>query len=408
MYIKRHIEELLTGEGYIRGAMAVTGSRQTGKSTVIEQIFSGKTLEKVTLDDIDVRALAKTNPKLFLGKSQTPLFIDEIQYAPELFPYFKIHIDKTKEKGSFYLSGSKRFNTMKNLSESLAGRVGIFELFGLSMREIKSDGFRAPFIPTDEYIEGRNPVKWEYPDVWQAIHRGAFPELHADPGVNWHSFYNSYINTYIERDVKQIENIGDEIKFYQLMQFIAANSGKLFNIDAIAKELGISRPTCEKWLSILRASNLIFLLSPYRSSIASRAVKTPKIYFLDTGLMAFLTKWHTAEQIETGAMANAFFETFVFCEILKSFCNAGLDPKNYLYFYRDKDGYEIDFIISSAGKLYPVEANRNSSLDVCDISTFRFLDNDSVYKRGEGAIVSANDRILPLSEQDNILPIWYI
>jgi predicted AAA+ superfamily ATPase len=408
MYIKRHIEDILTNKDYIRGAMAVTGSRQTGKSTVVEHIFKGKDLEVVVLDDMEMRTLAKTNPKIFLSKFKTPLFIDEVQYAPELFSYIKIHLDKTKEKGAFYLSGSQRYNMMKNLSESLAGRVGIFELLGLSMREIKEDSFNQPFTPSSDYLNGRKPSEWKYPELWELIHKGAFPELHSTPNINWNSFYNDYVNTYIERDVKQIENIGDEVKFYQFMQVVAANSGNLFNVDGIAKELGIKRAVCESWLSVLRASNLIYLLPPYHSNVTKRAIKTPKIFFLDTGLMAFLAKWHTAEQIETGAMAGAFFETFVFCEILKSFYNAGIDPKNYLYFYRDKDGNEVDFIINYNSKLHPIEVKKNSNPTERDVKAFRFLDNDSVYERGEGAVVCTNDRMLSLTEKDSIVPVWYI
>jgi len=408
MYIKRHIEDVLTGKKYIRGAMALTGSRQTGKSTVIEHIFKTSDMNTVVLDDMELRALAKTNPKLFLNKYKTPLFIDEAQYAPELFPYIKIHIDNTKEKGAFYLSGSQRYNMMKNLSESLAGRVGVFELLGLSRREITNDAFNAPFAPTDEYIGSRNPKPWEYSELWNVIHKGAFPELYSTPDINWNSFYNSYINTYIERDVKQIDNIGDEIKFYRFMQAVAANSGNLFNVGGIANEIGVNHPTCEKWLSVLRTSNLIYLLPPYYNNVVKRAIKTPKLYFLDTGLMAFLTKWHNPEQIEAGAMAGAFLETFIFCEIVKSFSNAGIDPKNYLYFYRDKDGNEIDFIINYQGSLHPVEVKRNSNPSVRDIKAFRFLDGDTVYKRGAGAVVCMNDNVLPLTEQDNILPVWYI
>ena len=408
MYIKRHIEDVLTDTGYIRGVMAVTGSRQTGKSTVIEHIFNDKELDIVVLDDMEARAQAKTNPKIFLSKYKTPLFIDEAQYAPELFPYIKMHIDKTKEKGAFYISGSQRYNMMRDLSESLAGRVGIFELLGLSMREIKSDRFNKPFAPTDEYISDRKPSEWKYLDIWHLIHKGAFPELHSAPEINMHSFFNSYVNTYIERDVKQIENIGDEVKFYQFMQVVAANSSNLFNVDSMAKEIGINRPTCEKWLSVLRASNLIYLLPPYHNNVIKRAIKTPKIYFLDTGLMAFLTKWHSAEQIEVGAMAGAFFETFVFCEIIKSFYNAGIDPRNYLYFYRDKDGNEIDLVINFNGKLHPIEIKKNSNPSARDIKAFRFIENGGVYERGDGAIICTNDCALPVTERDMILPVFYI
>jgi len=408
MYIKRHLEKVLKNPNYIRGVMAVTGSRQTGKSTLIEEIAKGKDMTSVTLDDINRRELAKNNPKDFLAMSPTPLFIDEVQYAPELFPYMKIHIDKTKEMGAYYISGSQRFNMIKNLSESLAGRVGIFELLGLSIREIKGDIFDEVFIPSTDYLKKRNSAPMKLTELWQIIHRGSYPELYATPNIVWDKFYNDYVNTYIERDVRQLENIGDEVKFYQFMQVVAANSGNLFNVDKIAKNIGITRAVCEKWLSVLRASNLIYLLPPYHSNVTKRAIKTPKIYFLDTGLMAFLTKWHTPEQVETGAMSGAFFETFIFCEILKSFYNAGIDPKTYLYFYRDKDDNEIDFIINYNSRLHPIEVKKKSNPNLGDIKAFRFIENNGIYERGNGAVICTNDNIVPLSEKDNIVPFYYI
>ena len=408
MYIRRHIEDVLTAPEYLRGAMAVTGARQTGKSTLMEHVFACEGLNTVVLDELELRTLAKTNPKLFLAKYSTPLFIDEAQYTPELFPYIKAHIDKVKGKGLFFLSGSQRYNMVRDLSESLAGRVGIFELLGLSRREIDNDSFSAPFAPTADYLAVRGALYFDYNRIWQLIHRGAFPELHSNPELNWGAFYNDYINTYIERDVKKIESIGDEVKFYLFLQATAATSGNLFNVDRIAKEIGISRPVCEKWLSVLRASNLIYLLPPYHSNVTKRAIKTPKIFFLDTGLMAYLTKWHTAEQIETGAMSGAFMETFVFCEILKSFYNAGIDPKNYLYFFRDKDNNEIDLIINYNGKLHPIEIKKSSNPSAKDIKAFRFVESSGVYERGEGAIICTSDKVIPLTEMDNIVPVSYV
>jgi len=408
MYIKRHLESVLNSSEFLRGVMAITGSRQTGKSTLIEELFKGKELTTISLDDIEMRTLAKTNPKIFLARQPTPLFVDEAQYAPEMFSYLKIHVDKTKEKGAFYLSGSQRYNMMKNLSESLAGRVGIFELLGLSLREINGESFNLPFVLTEEYLASRSPKKTSYTDVWQLIHKGSYPELYDNPSLNWNAFYNNYVNTYMERDVKQIQNIGDEVKFYQFMQVVAAKSGSLLNVQGIAKDIGISHSVCESWLSVLRASNIIYLLPPYHSNVTKRAIKTPKIFFLDTGLMAFLTKWHTPEQIEIGAMSGAFFETFVFCEILKSFYNAGIDPRTYLYFYRDKDDNEIDFIINYNGQLHPIEVKKKSNPDLSDIRAFRFAENNETYKRGNGAVICTNDMIVPLSEQDNIVPFYYI
>ncbi|MDR1688691.1 MAG: ATP-binding protein [Clostridiales bacterium] len=408
MYIQRHLERILKNPDYIRGVMAVTGCRQTGKSTLIEEIAKEKTMKAITLDDINMREAAKLNPKDFLAMYNPPLFIDEVQYAPELFPYMKIHVDKTKEMGAYYISGSQRFIMIKNLSESLAGRVGVFELLGLSAREIKGDSFNEVFVPTAEYLSNRNSVAMNHTELWQNIHKGGYPELYANSNIKWDKFYNDYINTYIERDVHQLENVGDEVKFYQFMQVVAANSGNLFNIDKISKDIGISRNVCEKWLSVLRASNLIYLLPPYYSNITKRAVKTPKLYFLDTGLMAFLTKWHTPQQIEAGAMAGAFFETFVFCEILKSFYNAGVDPKSYIYFYRDKDNNEIDFVINYGSKLHPVEVKKKSNPGAADIKAFRFLENNETYERGNGAVICTNDGVFPITEKDNAVPFYYI
>lgn len=408
MYIKRHLEGVLTDPAFLRGVMAVTGSRQTGKSTLIQELLKDKEHTELSLDDIDLRTLAKTNPKLFLQRQSTPLFIDEAQYAPEIFSYLKLHVDKTKEKGAFYLSGSQRYNMMKDLSESLAGRVGIFELLGLSLREINGEEFSQPFVPTDEYLAGRKPVVTSYKRIWELIHKGSFPELYDNPALNWNAFYNNYVNTYLERDVKQIENIGEEVRFYQFMQVVAAKSGTLLNIQGIAKDIGVSHAVCENWLSVLRASNLIYLLPPYHSNVTKRAIKTPKVFFLDTGLMAFLTKWYTPEQIETGAMSGAFFETFVFCEIIKSFTNAGIDPKAHLYFYRDKDDNEIDFIINYNGKLHPIEVKKKSNPNPGDIRAFRFTENSGTYERGSGAVICTNDAVMPLTEQDNIVPFYYL
>jgi predicted AAA+ superfamily ATPase len=408
MYIRRHLENVLTSPEFLRGVMAVTGSQQTGKCTLMQELFKGKDMAQITLDDLEMRPLAKTNPKIFLARLKTPLFINEVSYAPEIFSYLKLYVDKTKEKGAFYLSGSQHYNMMKNLSESLAGRVGIFELLGLSMWEINGESFSQPFVPTSQYLSGRKTIVTSYNRLWELIHKVSFPELYENPSLNWNAFYNNYVNTYLDRDVRQIENIGDEVKFYQFMQVVASKSGSLLNVQGSAKDIGISHKVCESWLSIPRTSNLIYLLPPYHSNATKRAIRTPKVYFLDTGLMAFLTKWYTPEQIEIGAMSRAFLETFVFCEILKSFYNAGIDPKNYLFFYRDKDDNEIDFIINYNGKLHPIEVTKKSNPNAGDIRAFRFTEKSELYERGSGAVLCTSDAVMELNEQDNIVPFYYI
>lgn len=235
---------------------------------------------------------------------------------------------------------------MKGVSESLAGRIGLVTLLGFSMRERQGVTFDRPFIPTEEYFAARKVEKTDvgYADVWNMIHRGNMPELAENPDYDWRLFYSSYVNTYIERDIKELSEIGDTVKFTNFMVATAASVGQLLNLTSLARDVGISVPTAERWLSILVASNIVYLLQPYSNNILKRVVKTPKLYFLDTGLAAYLTKWTTPDVLKNGAMAGAFFENFVLSEIIKGYYNQGVTEPP-LYFYRDKDMNEIDLLI---------------------------------------------------------------
>lgn len=407
MYIKRHMEAVVERLSQMFGAVLVTGSRQVGKTTMLKQVTSN--IPYITLDDPIILNSAIQEPITFIKDNPPPVYIDEIQYATGMFPYIKMLIDENNGKGLFYMSGSQQFKMMQSVSETLAGRLGIVNLLGLSLREIKSVEFYEPFLPSEEYLLSRKPSIAEigYSEVWNTIHRGCMPELSANPQYDWQLFYGAYVRTYIERDVRELTQIGDEVKFMNFMTVIASHTGQLLNLASVARDVGISEPTASRWLSILSASNIIYLLRPYHSNLIKRAVKTPKLYFLDTGLAAYLLKWNTPEVLQHGAMAGAFFETFVITEIIKSYYNAGIMDLP-LYFYRDKEQNEIDLLIEKDGTLYPIEIKKHSDPTKNDIKAFRILDKINDRIRGAGGVVCLYDHLLPLQGDDRIIPINYL
>lgn len=407
MYIRRHAEKTVVTLSKMFGAVLVAGPRQVGKTTMLDKLTDG--FSRATLDDPILRAAAGEQSGTFFLDNPPPVFIDEIQKAPALFEQIKLYLDRDKKKGQFYLCGSQQFRMMKGVSESLAGRIGLLTLLGLSMRERQGVTFDLPFLPTQEYFAARKAERVEigYADVWDLIHRGSMPELAENPGYDWKLFYSAYVNTYIERDVKELSEIGDTVKFTNFMVAAASCTGQLLNLTSLARDVGISVPTAERWLSILVASNIIYLLQPYSSNILKRVVKTPKIYFLDTGLAAYLTKWTTSDVLKNGAMAGAFFENFVLSEIIKSYYNCGITEPP-LYFYRDKDMNEIDLLIEDSGTLYPIEIKKHADPHKKDISAFQKLDDIPNMKRGTGGVVCLYDKPVSLSETDKVIPINYL
>ena len=340
-YIKRHAEKTVEKLSKMFGAVLVAGPRQVGKTTMLQEIT--KNINYVTLDDPIVKASAIEESGTFFKDNPPPVFVDEIQKAPELFPQIKMIVDRDRKKGQFFMCGSQQFKMMKGVSESLAGRLGLVTLLGFSLREKYGVDFDEPFLPTEKFFAERKKQLADitYDDVWETIHRGSMPELYANSDFDWQMFYGAYVRTYIERDVRELSEIGDEIKFTRFMTVVAASTGQLLNLASLSRDVGISQPTAERWLSILVASNLVYLLQPYSNNVTKRALKTPKLYFLDTGLAAYLTKWTTTDVLKSGAMAGAFFESFVVAEIIKSYYNKGI-LELPLYFYRDRDMNEID------------------------------------------------------------------
>lgn len=406
MYHKRQIEKVLEQVKNQFPVLLVTGPRQVGKTTLLKRI-SDKRYTQLTFDDPILREQAKADPNLFFINNRPPLLIDEIQYVPALFPYLKIQVDRERRDGDYLMTGSQAFVMMKNVSESLAGRVGIMELQGISLREANACDFDLPFMPTDAYLKKREDKLIVYNGLWPAIYRGYMPELVFNPEKDRDIFYASYVQTYIERDVKQLTQVADESLFLKFMVALAARSGELLNYDSIAKDIGVSNDTIKRWVSILQTSGIIYLLQPYFNNHLKRAIKTPKVYFLDTGLLAFLTKWPTYETLANGAKAGNVFETFIVSEIIKSYLNAG-KVNVPIYFYRDQNGREIDLVIETADTLYPVEIKMGAFPNISMAKHFSALDDVPGMKRGTGVVLCQYERKLWLSDKVVSLPVEYI
>ncbi len=403
-YIKRNAENIIQKQEKMFKAILVTGARQVGKTTMLKNIKPN--INYITLDDMILNQSALEDPNLFLKSNPPPIIIDEIQYAPNLLKNIKMIVDNSDKKALFYLTGSQQFHLMKNVSESLAGRIGILNLLGLSLREINHIDFNIPFLPTNKYLEERKKYQTSisYDEIWNIIHKGSMPALYQEDS-DFDMFYSMYVSTYIERDVRSLTQVGDTLSFLKFMIGLASRIGQLLNLNHIADEVGISVPTAQRWLSILVSSNIVYLLEPYYNNIMKRAVKTPKLYFLDTGLAAYLTKWKTKEVLEAGTMSGSFFENFVIVEILKSYYNSGeLQPS--IYFYRDKEKREIDLIIEENGKLYPIEIKKTATPSKSMITNFKALEN--MKELAEGAIICMYDHLIDLDEKNKVIPYGYL
>ena len=418
-YINRAIQDVLKNRFETAKSVAITGARQVGKTTMTKHVYEN--IKRINLKNVVLYNNAKQDPQGFLENFDRPLFIDEIQRVPELIDAAKVILDDVLEKSNYLFSGSQKWELMKGLSESLAGMVSILELGTLSLREIYNISFSKPFIPTLDYINEREKNIKKYDNLWGIIHRGGYPELYEDNPRDWEEYYSSYVSTYIERDVYEITKVKDYNLFYRFMVSVAARTGNMLDYSSISKDIGISIETVRNWISVLEKTDIIYLLEPYYNSHLSRAIKTPKIYFRDTGLAAYLTSWLTKETLENGAMNGSFFETFVINEIIKSYINEGKDYKKRIYYYRGKDKTkkksdgqdvfeenEIDLIIEENGILYPIEIKKTSNPKADMASSFDVLDKDIDKKRGIGVIICRGDYKLKLRDNLYALPIDYI
>ncbi len=406
MYIERTIETTILEINSFFPVILLTGPRQVGKTTVFQH--SEKTKRNyVSLDNLANRELAQNDPVLFLQRFPAPLLIDEIQYAPQLFPHIKEIVDREQKSGSYWLTGSQQFQLMQNVSESLAGRVGILKLQGLSQKEKENKAVISPFLPTKQYIEEQANISMptNIHKVFHNIWKGSYPKLYQANDKNWEIFYSSYIQTYLEKDIRDLALVSNELNFMKFMKSLAARIGQLVNYADLAKDIGVSQPTIKSWVSIMQSTGLIYLLPPYSNNLTNRVIKTPKIYFMDTGLVAHLTGWKTPETIELGAMNEAFLENYIVSEIIKSYWHNG--QKENMFFYRDKDMKEIDILFEENGKLYPVEIKMKSNPNKKDISAFNVLEKFGK-EIGEGAVICFAPTYLPITEKVNSIPVAYL
>lgn len=408
-YIHRAFTETLKNRVQYSKCTLVIGARQVGKSTLIRHEFAD--YNRANFDDYLTRLQAKEEPKLFFLNNPSPLFIDEVQKEPAILEEIKRIVDESNDRGMFILSGSQKLTLMKGVSESLAGRVSVCELNGLSLREIHHVSFNRHFIPTDEYIKAREKQLVSYDQIWEIIHKGSYPELYDIPR-DWQDFYASYLATYIERDIHELIS-ADSITFTKFLTAVAARTGEILNYANIAGDVGVSEPTVKTWLSILERTGIVYLLQPYSASVLTRAIKAPKIYFKDTGLACYLSRWLSADALKNSAVAGNMFETFIVSEILKSYTNEGKDYRSQIFYYRGKDKKasienEIDLIIEENGIIYPVEIKMTGNPKASMASANTVLDRIPDKKRGNGIILCLIDRKTYLRENLIALPITYI
>lgn len=397
----------------------VTGARQTGKSTLLEYIknSSDEKINYVTLDNIIERSNAIEDPENFLRLHEPPLIIDEFQYAPNLLSYIKIKVDELRRKELFsdqtsnetlyYLTGSQVFQTLKNVSESLAGRIGILELHPFSTREIY--GLQEDcFIPNIDSLKKKEALNYEpLCKVFDRILKGSYPALYNNTENNLENFYSSYIKTYIERDIRELINIKDEIKFFKFISSVAARTGQEYNASDIAKDIGIDNKTVDEWMSILKNTFLVYLLQPYSNNILNRAIKRPKIYFMDTGLACYLAGYLDSTTLERSAYSGQIFETYVVTEIIKSYTNNSRDPRLHLYYYRDNNQKEIDLLVIDQDNIYPVEIKKGANPGKDSIKNFNIVDKFDL-KCPNGVVICLSKDIHLIDNNNYMIPVEYI
>lgn len=405
-YISRNLENVVNQVTKEYPVVLVTGPRQVGKTTMLQKLMEGTKRGYVTLDDLNERHIAKTDPELFLQLHKPPILIDEVQYAPELFTYIKIHVDKNHKPGDFWLTGSQVFKLMRGVQESLAGRVAVLSLTSLTQAEI-SDGNLEPFVVDMEALLRRTNCREQVDTrgIFERIYRGSMPAIVSGVNSSSQIFYSSYLSTYLERDVRELSDAIDSLKFLHFITAVAARCGQMLNVAEIARDADINQVQAKSWLGILETLGIIFYLHPYSNNMLKRLVKTPKLYFYDTGLVCYLTKWSSAETLESGAMNGALLENYVVAEIMKTYVNSGKEP--YMYYYRDKDAKEIDIVLEHDGVLNPIEIKKTANPGTELVKVFGLLDKASV-PRSKGAVICMKPELSAIDRDNYIVPVWMI
>lgn len=403
-FIKRDLEEKISALLEDYACILITGPRQVGKTTVLKNMM-GDDREYVTLDDLEERKLAKNDPAMFLQMHSLPIFIDEVQYAPELFSYIKLEIDKGAPPSSFWLTGSQAFKLMELAQESLAGRVAILHMSSLSQHELYGSGINEPFLLDLPKLKERK-AKGKLATVsamFERIWEGSLPGYRSGRFKDREVFYSSYVQTYIERDVSELVSGVDKLLFRDFIRAAACRVGQVLNVHDIAGDVGVSDETAKRWLLVLEKSDVIFYLRPYSNNLLKRTIKSPKLYFFDTGLVAYLTRYSSPAILEAGAMNGAILENYVVSEIRKSYHNAAKEC--LLWYYRDKDSKEIDMVIEQDGLLHPIEIKKSVNPEGKMIASFSVLDKGAV-PRGKGAIICMRSELSAVNSENYIIPAW--
>ena len=405
MYIKRALENVVKRLSGQYSAILVTGPRQVGKTTMLKKLMEdeGNIRDYVTLDDLAERNLAKTDPAMFFQLHKPPVLIDEVQYAPELFPYIKMEVDRNHEPGAFWLTGSQIFKLMRGVQESLSGRVAVLSMSSLSQREITGEQSEPFDLDLDRLIKAeKNTAPADAAEIFERLWNGSMPALVSGQYTDRDIFYSGYVSTYIERDVRELSGTIDSLKFFNFVTAVAARVGQLVNYKGIADDADIDQITVKSWLNIMETLGLIFYLHPYSNNVLKRTIKTPKMYFYDTGLVCYLTRWSSPETAMNGAMNGALLENYVVSELVKSYQCNGLEP--YIYYYRDRDAKEIDVIIEKDGRLHPLEIKKTALPDKRLTNVFEVIDK-SPLQRGTGAILCMAEKLSAFDKDNLIVPI---
>lgn len=402
MYIHRTLEaEFLKMSTFFK-AVLVTGARQVGKTTMLKHLSENRTY--VSLDDVDTLTLAKEDPKLFFMRYKPPIIIDEIQKAPELFPYIKILCDESEDSGLFWLTGSEQFSMMKNVTESLAGRIGIMTLYPLSISEINNVRLDAPLdFSLDNLVKREKQTEpFDLNTVFMQIWKGGMPQVQNADDQQRSLYYSSYINTYLMRDVVSAGGVTDEIRFKKFLTACAANTSQQLNLANLAMLAEISHPTAKSWLALLERLHIVYLLEPYANNKLKRLAKTPKLYFWDTGLCCYLAKWLSADTLINGNASGYYFENYAVTELLK---DLEYNSVNYdISYFRDSNSKEIDIFLEIGGKIHPLEIKLSASPDRREIKKYSILDANSI-PRGNGGIICMSPTVIPIDENNYYIPI---
>jgi predicted AAA+ superfamily ATPase len=408
-YIKRDIEKTIQNTAKYYSAIIVTGPRQVGKTTMLREIAKAEKNKRryVTLDDLEARKLASSSPETFLALNPSPILIDEVQYAPELFSYIKIAVDNGAKPSSFWLTGSQSFRLMELAKESLAGRAAVFAMPSLSAHEIFGKGEIVPFSVSLEALQSRVSIATptDINGIFERIWNGSMPGFISGKYPDRELFYSSYLSTYVSRDIGDMVSNINTYAFTDFIRAAACRIGQVLNVHDIAADVGVSDETAKRWLSLLERSGIIYYLHPFSNNLLKRTISKPKLYFFDTGLVAYLTKYSTPEVLQNGALNGAILENYVISEILKSYSNCGREC--LAHYYRDKDGKEIDLILESDGELHPIEIKKTASPPSGVTNAFKTLDVSSI-KRGKGVVICTKNELSAVDSDNFILPVWAV